>query len=345
MIVGVHIDDLHRRAIELLPAPVSEYFDQGASWSVSTAEAPRAWDRIRLRPRSLRDVSRISTETRVLGHRLEMPILVAPTTLQRMAHPDGELATARATAAVGSLMCVSSNSGTTYEDIGATGAPWWIQAYVLRDRGLTTSFLQRARDAGASAVVLTVDTPDVGRKINAGPVIWDLVPDGYLQANIDDDGLPDDALDKANDLTPDAIGWLHDVTGLPVVVKGVLRGDDARTFVDAGASAVAVSNHGGRQLDLSVATATVLPEIVDAVGGDAEVYVDGGIRRAEHVLAALALGANAVLLGRPVLWALAGGGEPVVTELLADLTDDLRHVMMLAGVRGIDEIGADLVHR
>ena len=166
-----------------------------------------------------------------------------------MADPEGEVATARATAAVGSLMGVSSNAGRTFAEIGATGVPWWIQAYILRDRGLTVEILQRACAAGASAVVLTVDTPVVGRKHNVGPVIWDLVPDEFLLANIDAEGRPDDALDKADDLTADTIGWLRDETRLPVVVKGVLRGDDARRLVDAGASAVQVSNHGGRQLD------------------------------------------------------------------------------------------------
>ena len=344
------LGELKRRADEILPPAVAEYFNQGATFGVTTGEAAAAWDRLRLRPRALVDVSSVSTATTVLGHPVASPILVAPTTLQRMADPEGEVATARATAAVGSLMGVSSNAGRTFAEIGATGVPWWIQAYILRDRGLTVEILQRACDAGASAVVLTVDTPVVGRKHNVGPVVWDLVPDEFLLANIDVEGRPDDALDKADDLTADTIGWLRDQTGLPVVVKGVLRGDDARRLVNAGASAVQVSNHGGRQLDLAVSTADALADVLAALSGDiamgaAEVYVDGGIRRAEHVLAALALGARAVFVGRPVLWALAAGGSAGVEDMLTGLTDELAHAMKLAGARTIADLTADLVVR
>jgi 4-hydroxymandelate oxidase len=277
-------------------------------------------------------------------------IWVAPTTFHRAAHPDGEIATARAVAAAGSLLEVSTNAGSTFEEIGATGVRWWLQAYVLRDRGLSRALLERARDAGASAVVLTVDTPVVGDKHTAGPSIWTVVPPEYMLANLDAGNQPPEALDKADDLTPDVIGWLREVTGLPVVVTGVLRADDARTAVAAGASAVQVSNHGGRQLDQAVATAEALPEIAGALAGTgAEVYVDGGIRRAEHVLAALALGARAVFIGRPVLWALAAGGPAGqggsvgVGDLLGGFAADLRHVMTLAGARSVGEITADLV--
>jgi 4-hydroxymandelate oxidase len=346
----VHIDELRRRALDRLPPPVSEYFDQGAGEGISTAEAVDAWARIRLRPRLLRDVSSISTATRVLDHDLATPICVAPSAFHRAAHPDGEVATALGTAAVGSLMAVSSNSGSAFEQIGATGVRWWLQAYVLRDRGLTEEFLRRGCAAGASAVVLTADTPVVGRKHTAGRTIWEVSPDDYQLVNVDQGGRPDSALDKADDMTPDIIGWLREVTGLPVVVKGVLRADDARTAVSAGASAVQVSNHGGRQLDQAVATADALPEIVAALADSgAEVYVDGGIRQAEHVLAALALGARAVFLGRPVLWALAAGGQSgkggkdAVAGLLGELTDDLSHVMTLAGARTTAEITADLI--
>ncbi len=342
------IEDLQRRAAERLAPPVSAWINQGAGAGTSTAEAVAAWDRIRLLPRMLRDVSSVSTTTSVLGHELATPILVAPSTVQRAAHPDGEVATARAAAACGSLMAVSTNVGTPFEDIGATGVRWWLQCYVLRDRGLTKYVLERALAAGASAVVLTVDTPVTGRKRVDGPGVWDFLPDDILSANMP--GGRADALDKADDLTPDTVGWLHEVTGLPVVVKGVLRGDDARDLAAAGAAAVHVSNHGGRQLDMAVATAEALPAVVAALAGtDAEVYVDGGIRRAEHVLAALALGARAVFLGRPVHWALAAGGASGeggcegVTELLSGLTDGLRHAMMLAGARSLGELTPDLI--
>ncbi|HUB39556.1 MAG TPA: alpha-hydroxy acid oxidase [Streptosporangiaceae bacterium] len=344
------MQELWRAATDRLPQPVSEYFNQGSADGITTCEAVAAWDRVRFRPRVLRDVSAISTATSVLGQQLATPVCVAPTTLHRAAHADGEVATARGAVAAGSLMAVSSNAGVTFEQIGATGAAWWLQCYVLRDRGLTRAIAQRARAAGASAVILTADTPVVGRKHSTGPSVWDVVPADYLLANIDQSDLPDAALDKADDLTPDTIGWLSEVSGLPVVVKGVLRADDARIVTSAGAAAVQVSNHGGRQLDQSVATADALPLIAAAVEGTgAEIYVDGGIRRGEHVLAALALGARAVFVGRPVLWALAAGGEAGqggcggVADLLGELTDELRHAMTLAGARTVSEITRDLV--
>lgn len=345
----MRLDELEELACRKLPPPVSEYFRQGSAAGLSTAGAVAAWDRIRFRPRMLRDVSNVRTGTAVLGHDVAAPILAAPWTMQRAAHPDGELATARAVASAGSLMVVSSNAGSRFEDIAATGVRWWLQPYILKDRALTVAMLQRAVAAGAAAVVLTVDTPVVGRKRNAGQPVWDVVPGEFMRVNIDTPDT-DVALDKADDLTPDAIGWLADITGLPVVVKGVLRGDDAATMVAAGAAAVWVSNHGGRQLDQAVASATALPEVADAVAGTgAEVYVDGGIRRAEHVLAALALGARAVFLGRAVIWSLAAGGPGQaggadgVADMLAEMSSDLAHVMKLAGARDVTELTPDLI--
>lgn len=344
------IDGLEEIATRCLPPEVSEYFGQGAFAGLTTRAAPGAWDRLRLRPHVLRDVSSVSTATKVLGHEVATPIMVAPTALQRGAHPDGEVATARAVAATRSLMCVSSNSGSTFEDIAATGAHWWLQVYIRQDRGLTAAMLERAVAAGASAMVLTADTPVVGYKRNAGQAGTDFVPAEHQRVNLDAAGLPQSALEHAADLTPDDIGWLHEVTGLPVVVKGVLREDDARIVAAAGAVAVWVSNHGGRQLDQSITTAEALPAIVSALAGTgAEVYVDGGIRKAEHVLAALSLGAKAVFLGRPVLWALAAGGNvhqggcAGVAHLLTELTGDLAHVMALAGARNIGDLTPDLV--
>jgi 4-hydroxymandelate oxidase len=339
------IEELRQRAEQTLPPPVAEYFAQGATAGVTAAEAEAAWDRFRLRPRVLRDVSTVSTATTVLGQQVDTPVLVAPTTLQRQAHPAGEAATARAAARAGSLVCVSTNAGTPFETLGAVGSPWWVQAYVFRDRGLTIELLHRARAAGAQAVVLTVDTPVVGTKRLAGDDVWDVVPDEHLLANIDWQGLPESATEKAPDLTLDTIAWLRDTIGLPVVVKGVLRADDAGDCVAAGAAAIQVSNHGGRQLDLAVSTAHALPEIAEALAGtDIEVYADGGLRRGEHVLAALALGARAVFVGRPVLWSLAVAGEDGVHRMLSDLTDELLHAMTLAGARTVKEVTRDLVY-
>lgn len=346
----MRIEELRQAATDRLPSPASEYFNQGAADGITVAAAEGAWDRIRFRPRVLRDVSAVSTATTVLGHELATPVCVAPTALHRAAHADGEVATARGAAQAGSLMGVSTNAGMTFEQIGETGVAWWMQCYVLRDRGLTKAMVQRARAAGASAVVLTADTPIVGRKYNAGPSVWDTVPTEFHKANWDHGDVLEEALEYADDLTPDTIGWLGEVSGLPVVVKGVLRSDDARIVAAAGAAAVQVSNHGGRQLDQSVTTADALPEIAAAVrDSGTEVYVDGGIRRGEHVLAALALGARAVFVGRPVLWALTAGGESAqggcagVAALLTGLTAELRQAMTLAGARTVSEITDDLV--
>jgi 4-hydroxymandelate oxidase len=341
------IDTLQDAAAERLAEPVHRYVRQGSAGQRSVTEAEAAWNDLRIRPRVLVDVSTVRTETTVLGTPVAAPVLVAPTTVQRQADPDGEAAMARGTMAAGSLLCVSSNSGTPFAMVGETGAPWWVQSYVLRDRSATAAYLRRAVEGGARAVVLTADTAVVGRKEDPEnePTVWDVTPTEYLRANVDAD-LPDEAYDKATDLTPDTIGWLADVTGLPVVVKGVLRGDDARRCVDAGAVGIIVSNHGGRQLDGAIATARALPDVVEAVAGStAEVYVDGGIRRGEHILSALALGARAVFLGRPALWALAVAGTDGVRRLLTELSDELRHAMQLAGCPDLDAIGSDLIAR
>jgi 4-hydroxymandelate oxidase len=252
---------------------------------------------------------------------------------------------ARGAVAAASLLCVSSNAGRSFAAVAAEGAPWWVQAYVLRDRGRTEDLLGRAVEAGARAVVLTVDTPVVATRADDEPSIWDVTPDDFLHANAGHDQSARDhvALERAADLTPDDIVWLARLTGLPVVVKGILRGDDARIAVDAGAAAVWVSNHGGRQLDGAIATRWALPEVVAAVGDDVEVYVDGGLRRGTHVLAAYALGAAAVFVGRPALWALTVGGSDGVARLLRELSAELVEAMRLAGCAARADVTADLV--
>ena len=190
---------------------------------------------------------------------------------------------------------------------------WWLQAYVVADRDATAALVGRAVAAGARAVAVTVDTPVVATKPEMEPTVWDLVRDDQIHANLDLD-RGQSGIEKARDLTGETIAWLTAETGLPVVVKGVLRADDAVTAADAGAAAIIVSNHGGRQLDQSVSTVEALPEVVAAVGGRVEVYVDGGVRSGLDVLGAVALGARAALVGRPALWALAStartGGRP-----------------------------------
>ena len=210
------IDGLEEEATRLLPEAVARYFRQGSGPGVTASEAEQAWRDVRLRPHVLRDVSDVSTATELLGTPVDVPIGIAPTTLQRHADPDGEVAMAQGAATAGTLVCVSSNAGSTYDAIARAGAPWWVQAYVLRDRGLTAAMLARAVAAGARAVVVTVDTPVVGSKDDDGPTVWDETPDDFLHANHDIDlGSASDHLDleKASDLTPEVVGWLAERTG------------------------------------------------------------------------------------------------------------------------------------
>lgn len=325
------LDGLEDEAQLALPAPVFRYFRQGSRDGVAAREAAGAWQEHRFAPHVLRDVTMVDTTCTILGARLAAPIAVAPTTLQRLAHPDGELAMARATAEAGSLMVVSSNAGTRFADIGATGVSWWLQAYVPMDRSLAHELLDTAVASGAEAIVLTVDTPVVGTKYDDGATVWDDLDPEMLRANLPPayDDHPGAA--KATDLGPADIAWLRKRTGLPVVVKGVLRPDDARRCVQAGAAAVWVSNHGGRQLDRAQATADALPAVVAAVGGAAPVYVDGGIRSGLDVLTALALGAECTFLGRLPLWALVGGAASV-SRMHEVLHLELAEAMRLAGV-------------
>ncbi len=325
---------LEQRARDVLPPAVLEYIVQGSRDSVTTSEAVAAWSEVRFRPRVLHDVTHVDLGVDLLGHRMDVAWGVAPTALQKAVHPEGEVAMARAVAAAGSTMVVSSNSGTPFAEIGATGVHWWLQVYLPEDRTLAEPFLERAVAAGASAVVLTVDTPVVGTKY-ASPgtgLVWDDVDPSMLRVNFDPGYEEHPGAEKALDLGPHDIGWLADRTGLPVVVKGVLRAEDAVRSVQAGASAVWVSNHGGRQLDRAASTASCLPEIVEAVGDRAEVYVDGGLRTGLDVLAALSLGAHAVFFGRSPVLALAEGTEGVLRwhqTIRAQAEDALR----LAGCR------------
>jgi 4-hydroxymandelate oxidase len=282
--------------------------------------------------------------------------------LQRMAHPDGEIATARASAAAGTVMVLSTLATTSLEDVapafdagrGDVGGRWF-QLYVYKDRGVTRALVERAESAGYDALVLTVDTPYLGRRlrdVRNGLAL----PEGLAVANlVDHDGGA--LLDAAGEsglaayvatmldpsLTWRDVAWLRSITRLPVVIKGLVRDDDAHLAVEHGVSAIIVSNHGGRQLDGTVATAAALPEVVDAAGGALEVYVDGGVRRGTDVLRALALGARAVFVGRPVLWGLAWAGESGVATALEMLRAELDRAMALAGCASVCRVTRDLV--
>jgi 4-hydroxymandelate oxidase len=267
--------------------------------------------------------------------------------LQRLAHPDGETATATGAGARGTPMIVSMAATTAIETLAAL-APVWMQVYVLRDRGRTRALCERAAAAGAGAIVVSVDGAAVPHG-TARAVDGLALPPGVAFPNLAPAGEPAPTdlagITREYDSTITALDLASAVgtTGLPTVVKGVLRGDDARRAVDAGAAAVVVSNHGGRILDGVIATADALAEVVGAVGSDAEVLVDGGVRRGADVVRALALGARGVLIGRPVLWGLALDGARGVTRVLDDLAADLRRTLAACGVASVTTVDRDLV--
>jgi 4-hydroxymandelate oxidase len=333
---------LEALARERLPQAVFDYFAGGSGEESTLADNTAAWARLRLRPRVLRDVSSVDTSLELLGTRLSSPVLVAPTAFHSLAHPEAELATARGTREAGSLLVLSSRASRRLEDVAAVAGPWWFQVYVYRDRGLTRALVQRAAASGARALVLTADTPYVGRKRhNRGDASLCLPEEDFL-TNLQ--GLAHRELaEQAPDVTFADISRLHADSGLPVLVKGVLRADDARECLHHGAAGLIVSNHGGRQLDGALATAEALPEVVQACEGRVPVLVDGGVRTGRDVLRALALGARAVLLGRPVLWGLATGGAEGVRQVLDFLREDTAHALALAGAPDVSAVGADLL--
>jgi 4-hydroxymandelate oxidase len=340
----------------LSPAAWGYYFG-GANDEVTLRQNRHAWDELAIRFRTMVDVSQRTPATSALGAPLAQPVMIAPTAMQRLAHPEGEVATARAAERAGTIMIVSTTATTSLEEVrAASQGPMWFQLYIYRDRGLTLELLERVKEARYQAVVLTVDSPLIGRRerdvrhgftlpphlriANAQHAGAAQVPEATSRdsgLSLHFRGLHDAAL------TPKDIAWIREVTGLPVVVKGIVRGDDAVRAVEQGASGLVVSNHGGRQLDTSIATLRALEEVVSAVAGRAEVYIDGGVRRGTDILKALALGARATMLGRPVLWGLAVGGEQGVHDVLQLLHAEFDLAMALAGCRTVSEITRDLV--
>jgi len=331
-----------------LTQPAFDYIAAGAGEELSLEESRAAWRRYRLRPRVLRASAVPDLSTGILGTRLAMPVIVAPTAYHQVAHAGGEVETARGVSAAGGLLVVTTRATSVLEDIVAElRGDWWFQVYVVRDRRLTEGLVRRAAGLGASALMLTVDTPYIGfkRRGHFAPVTFEqhLVNFGthLPEAAAFEDVVA--GIDQDPSLGPETIGWLREISGLPVLVKGVLRGDDAVACLNAGAAGVVVSNHGGRQLDRAIAPAVALPEVAAAVAGRAPVLVDGGIVSGTDVLVALALGATATMVGRPVLWGLAAAGREGVRRVLDGYRDELGHAMGLAGVGSIPEISRDLV--
>ena len=330
-----------------------DYLAGGSGDERTLAWNHERFDAHQLRPRVLRDVATPDMSCSLLGLELPHPVLLAPTGFQRLFHPEGELATARAAGAVGALYTLSTAATTSIEDIAAVATgPLWFQMYVQRDRGFTLELMQRAEAAGCRALVLTVDTPVLGARDRDQRNHLELPP-GLELANLRGLGqrdVPTFRHDQSNpfldpSLTWDALDWLVSEASVPVLVKGVLRGDDAVRAAERGAAAVVVSNHGGRNLDTVPATVDVLPEIVEAVAGRVPVLMDGGVRRGVDVVKALALGAHAVLVGRPYLWGLASAGSAGVERVVRMIVAELGMAMAQCGAASLRELTPDLVNR
>ena len=351
----LNLAEIEAAARERLTALAYEYYVGGANDEVTVRENRSAFERLALRYRVLVDVSRRSTQTSVLGQSIELPVLLAPTAFHRLACDEGEIAAARAASAAGTVMILSTASTCTIEDVGAVPGPKWFQLYVYSDRSLTEALIARAEAADMTAIVLTVDAPILGRRERDLRNRFHL-PDGVRLANVPSSGsvpIPTGhgesglAIHFASgidaSLTWRDVEWLQSRTRLPVLIKGIVRGDDAARAIDHGAAAIIVSNHGGRQLDTAIPTVRALPEVVDAVAGRGEVLLDGGVRRGTDVIKAIALGARAVLVGRPVVWGLAAGGEGGVRRVLDLLKAEIDLAMALCGCPTVADISRDLV--
>ena len=348
----INIEDYHALARERLTTMAYDYYDSGAHDEITLKQNKSAFDRIELHHRVMADVGARDLSIQLLGHHLKAPFMIAPTAFHKMAHREGELATVRAADSAGSIMILSTLSNTTIEKVTTTAkGPVWFQLYIYQDRVATQALIQRAEAAGCKAIVLTVDAPLLGvreRDVRNG---FHLPPNLHIE-NVHALGMgqaPQNQLASGlasyfrsliePRLSWRTLDWLASVSRLPILVKGVVRPEDAVRALDHGASGVIVSNHGGRQLDTSPSTISVLPAIAEATQDlPGVLLLDGGIRRGTDILKAIACGADAVLIGRPVLWGLAVGGESGVRHILEILRSELDLAMALSGCRDISEI-------
>lgn len=350
------LDDFEPVAREVLPRGIYDYIAGGSEDEATVRGNREAFARYRFRFKILASSDGPDLSHELLGQRFQMPVHLAPTAIQRMVHPDGEAAAYRAASDAGIAYCLSTLSSVSIEDVAAaaTGSRWF-QLYMSPEQAVSAGFIERAAEAGYSAIVLTVDLPQTGRRERDVRNAFSL-PEGVRYANLDGRRSqataagPDPFAQNVNAHTNPALGWrdlewLVGKTSLPVIVKGVVRADDARHAVQAGARGLIVSNHGGRQLDYAIASLDALPEVVQAVGGTVPVLMDGGVRRGTDVLKALCLGAAGVLIGRPYLYALAVGGMRGVRTMLTMLRDEIELSMSLLGARRLSDLGQDLVIR
>lgn len=351
-------DHVEARARELLPTAIFDFIAGGADNEVTLAANRDGFGSYRLRPRVLRDVSTIDTSTTLFGRKLQTPLLVAPMGSHQLTAPEGELATAQAAASTDVAYITSTAASYSLEEVAEVGdAPKWFQLYCFKDRSVTADLIERAEAAGYEALVITVDAPVLGMRrrdlrntFMPGPHIrWSNL-ERYGRAGLPETATGATVLDYFVQqidatVTWDDVIWMKSLTSLPVILKGILTGEDARRSVELGLDGAYVSNHGGRQLDQAMGTIEALPEVVEAVPDGFPVIVDGGFRSAGDALIALALGASAVAVGRPVLYALALGGESAVHNFLRQLVDDLRRAMALAGLTSLDEIDGSHIVR
>jgi isopentenyl diphosphate isomerase/L-lactate dehydrogenase-like FMN-dependent dehydrogenase len=345
--VPLNCDEYEPLARELVePAPWA-YLMGGAGDEHTLRSNREAFHRWTFRPRVLVDVGVVTTETSVLGTTLASPVILAPVAFQRLYHPEGELATARAAAAEGTVMCVSTMTSSTHRELAdaAPGLIQWAQLYVLTDEGATRAHLDEAVEAGCTAIVLTVDTPLLGRRegeLRSGFSVSPDVPIPYVAAAIG--GVAHSPSTHSGGIFSPSVTWrdlewIADATKLPVLLKGILTREDAVLAVEHGAAGIVVSNHGGRQLDGVPATLDALEEVVEAAAGRVEVLFDGGVRRGADAVKALALGAKAVLVGRPAIWGLAADGDAGVRHVLSLLRDEIALTLGLLGCTRPDEVG------
>jgi isopentenyl diphosphate isomerase/L-lactate dehydrogenase-like FMN-dependent dehydrogenase len=337
----LNVWDYERLAEERLDPGAFGYFVGGAGDEITLRANVEAFERLRLRPRVLADVSAVTTATTVLGHELSMPLLVAPVAFQRLAHPEGELAAARAAASAGTVYCLSTVATASASEIAeaAPGGIRWFQLYVFKDRGLTRSLLEQAAASGFSAVLLTADTPRLGRRERDHRTGFRIPAELVPSLGGTDLLTPEGTFESmADDLSWKDVETFAEMSGLPLLVKGVLTAEDARLACESGAAGIVVSNHGGRQLDGVPATLDALPEVVETVEGRLPVLLDGGVRRGTDVVKALALGAQATLAGRPFVWGLAVNGEEGVADVLELLRAELELALTLLGCRSPAEV-------
>jgi len=350
------LSEYEELAGSVLDKPAYDYYRSGANDEITLAENLQAYKRIQLYPRILVDVEKRDLTTTVLGQEISMPIMIAPTAFHKMACPSGEIATAQAAEKNQTLMVLSSLSTTTPEEVAAsTSGPLWFQLYIYKDRDLTKRVIHRVEELGYKALCITVDAPLLGRRERDVRNTFSL-PKGLTIATVGDyleKAMAENAKNSSlnvyftnlldQSVTWRDVEWIRSISELPIILKGVHRTDDAIRAVEHGFDGIVVSNHGGRQLDTVPATINLLPSISDAVNGRLEIFLDGGIRRGTDVIKALALGARAVLIGRPILWGLAVGGYEGASAVLRLIRDETDLAMALCGISNVSEATKDLI--